>query len=338
MTGPARDADGTLRDEQDAAPRGLPRPLFLGILAAVVALFMLARGPVWEHPWDIDMLDSAIFWSYLPIPVLVAGGLLLARRFSWRFVFLDSLAITLIKYTLTFGFALVLWAMKEPPPRPAAAPPPPKAMVGVSASGEASPPPTPIAPERTGVVTGAVRSADGDPVAGAFVYVAAGLEAFVFERPTEPLRLENDGAAVHIGGAAAPAGLVVARAGQTLLGRSLDGRLHTLVASGGSTGTTFNVPMMSSGAWSTVLVREPAKVSRLRCTVHPDAEEPAYLVVLDHPFHGTTAADGSFRLQGIPAGVVTVAAWHASLGEASADVEVRPAAPATRDLRLSPPK
>src|SRR5205807_1993994 len=125
------------------------------------------------------------------------------------------------------------------------------------------------------------RDASGKPAADAFVYVAAGLEAFVFERPVEPLRVENDGTTVRVidGADAGPrshGSLVVARAGQTILGRSLDGRLHTLVASGGTAGTTFNIPMMSSGVWSTVVVREPAPVSRLRCTVHPRGEAPAY--------------------------------------------------------------
>lgn len=338
MTGPSEKVESETRDEKEASPRGLPRPMFFGILAAVVALFLLGRGPLWRDPWNADLLDSAIFWSYLPIPVLVAGGLLFVRRFSWRFLFLESLSITLLKYALTFGAAMTLWAMKGPPPKHAPPPPPPKAPA-VEAP---PPPPTPIAPERTGIVRGTVKNDAGEPAAGVFVHVAAGLEAFVFERPTATLHVENDGKAVRTkdapAGSAWPESLVVARAGQTLQGRSLDGHLHTLVASGGSAGTTFNIPMMSSGAWSTVVVREPAKVSRLRCTVHPEGESPGYLAVLDHPFFTVTAADGSFRLEGIPAGKVTLAAWHASLGEAGSDVEVGARAEVTADLRLSPPK
>ncbi len=98
-------------------PRGLPRTTFLLILAVVVALFLVARGAVWRNPWDPEALDSAIFWSYLPIPFLVAGGLLIARRFSWRFLFLESMAITLLKYVTTFLVALAFWATSDPRPR-----------------------------------------------------------------------------------------------------------------------------------------------------------------------------------------------------------------------------
>jgi hypothetical protein len=307
-----------------AEPQGLPRLTFFLILAAVVALFLLGRGPFWRQPWNIDALDSAIFWSYVPIPFLVLIGLYLARRFSWRFLFLDTLLITLIKYAITFSIAMVLWLLNDPPPRAPAEPASPRA----AAAPAPAPPPTPIAPEQRGAVRGTVKDAAGQPVAGAFVFVAAGLEAFVFERPSAPVHVENDGAGVR-------PPLVIARAGQEILGRSLDGHLHTLVASGDSAGTTFNIPMMSSGAWSTVVVHEPAKLSRLRCTVHPTGEAPAHLVVLDHPFFTSTGADGTFRLEGVPAAKISVSAWHAPSGEAQSSVEVAGRSEAIVDLSLA---
>lgn len=324
------DADEAPRALQDGAAggpqsQGLPRLTFFVILTLVVVLFLVGRGPFWRQPWDIDALDSAIFWSYVPIPFLVLGGLLLARRFSWRFLFLETLLITLVKYAITFSIAMVLWLLNDPPPRAAAGPSLPR-----SAAPEAPAlPPTPIAPEQRGAVRGTVKDATGRPVAGAFVFVSAGLEAFVFERPGAPVQVENDGAGVR-------PPLVVARAGQEILGRSLDGHLHTLVASGDVAGTTFNIPMMSSGAWSTVVVHEPAKLSRLRCTVHPTGEAPAYLVVLDHPYFTSSGQDGAFRLEGVPAAKLSLSAWHAELGEATATLEIAGRSETSLDLSLAP--
>ncbi|MEZ4310769.1 MAG: hypothetical protein R3F14_22225 [Polyangiaceae bacterium] len=323
--------------DEDTAPRGLPRAMFAGILAIVVTIFLLARGPVWRDPWNAGHFDSAIFWSYLPIPFLVGGGLLLVRRFSLRFLFLESLAITVLKYGITFAIAIALWASTSPPPKPAAPPPPPPKPAAPPAP---PPEPTPIAPGSTGVVRGTVTGPDGAPVAGALIHIATGLEAFVFARPTAPVRVENDGATVHMlpddGAPAFPVGLVVARAGQTITGRSLDGHLHTLVASGGSSGTTFNIPMMSSGAWSTVVVREPARTSRLRCTVHPNAERDASITIIDHPFFAATGPDGAFRFEGVPAAALTLAAWHSTLGEATSPAAVTAGQSTSADLRLAP--
>jgi hypothetical protein len=267
------------------------------------------------------------------------AGLFLAKRFSWRFLFLESMVIVLLKYAITFSLALVLWATSGgPPPPPPKAPPPVKTAVAQPPP----PPPTKIAPDQKGTVHGVVKDAGGHPVAGAFVYVASGLEAFVFEPPVDPVRVENDGKSVRASsgeGAAGklPAGLVVARAGQTIQGRSLDSHLHTLVASGDTAGTTFNIPMMSSGAWSSVVVREPAKVSRLKCTVHPDTEAPGYLVVLDHPFFTATADDGTFRIDGVPAAKIAIAAWHATSGAGDVEVTITARTDATADVSLAPP-
>ncbi|MBK8253575.1 MAG: carboxypeptidase regulatory-like domain-containing protein [Polyangiaceae bacterium] len=319
----------------DTAPRGLPRLLFIAILAAVVGLFLLARGPVWRDPWNADLFDSAIFWSYLPIPVLVGAGLLFFKRFSWRFLFLESLAITLLKYGITFSIAIALWASKGPPAKPTTAASAPRPTPVESPL----PPPTPIAKENTGAVFGMVKFPSKEAVPSALVYISAGLETFVFAPPTEPLKIENDGRKVHMQAPPPhwPAHVVTVRTGQKLLGRSLDAHLHTLVATGGSSGTTFNVPMMSSGAWSEVILREPARPSRLRCTVHPDAEEPAYLVVLDHPYFTATDTTGAFKIEGIPSKKITLTTWHPTFGETSSDVTVTNGGNTAVDLTIPQP-
>jgi plastocyanin len=60
-------------------------------------------------------------------------------------------------------------------------------------------------------------------------------------------------------------------------------------------------------------------VVAVRCDVH--AWMSAWIVVADAPF-AVSGADGSFTVPGVPAGAWTVTAWHESLGERSARVEV----------------
>src|SRR4051812_9969893 len=94
----------------------LTRLQFWGFLAIAVAVFLFASGPVWQHPWDIGALNRAIFYSYGVVPVLVLGGLAYKRRLGLRAFALDLLVLTLLKYTITFGIALLLWTAHGAPP------------------------------------------------------------------------------------------------------------------------------------------------------------------------------------------------------------------------------
>ena len=49
---------------------------------------------------------------------------------------------------------------------------------------------------------------------------------------------------------------------------------------------------------------------------------------------GSTGADGAFSFAGVPAGKVTLAAWHAERGDTSAPVEVPALGEVAADLRL----
>jgi hypothetical protein len=68
----------------------------------------------------------------------------------------------------------------------------------------------------------------------------------------------------------------------------------------------------------TFKVTEPGL--KFKCDVHPWMA--AYLFVMDHPYFGVSAADGSFSIPGLPAGSYQLAAWHEKLGEQEAKVTV----------------
>lgn len=48
----------------------------------------------------------------------------------------------------------------------------------------------------------------------------------------------------------------------------------------------------------------------------------AYVVVFDHPYHTTSATDGSFRIENVPVGRHRLSVWHERLGTRRAMVEV----------------
>jgi plastocyanin len=59
---------------------------------------------------------------------------------------------------------------------------------------------------------------------------------------------------------------------------------------------------------------------KFKCDVHPWML--GYVVVNDHPYFAVTGEDGSFKIEGVPAGKYTLEAWHEHYGVKTAEVEV----------------
>jgi hypothetical protein len=303
----------------DAPVERLTRTQFWVCLGLIVTMFMFITGPVWAHPWNINVLDVAIYVSYVPIPFLVLGCLAWRRKLNFKGAFLDILEMTLIKYAITFSFALVLWAVAVEPVTLRAF----SLLPATAAVPEPLPPPSVIPPETTGTLEGTAVDATGKPLAGALVFVEAGLEAFVFAPPQEPVRLENTGAGI------APR-LAVAQVGQPIFARSTDGHLHTFVASS-SGATLLNMPLISAGTFTPVNLRSPNGVVTLQCSVHPGAETPAQIGVFAHPFFAITKEDGRFRFEGVPEGSLRVGGFHTEQGRISQEARLEKGA----SLKLS---
>ncbi|MFQ5817398.1 MAG: carboxypeptidase regulatory-like domain-containing protein [Terriglobia bacterium] len=58
----------------------------------------------------------------------------------------------------------------------------------------------------------------------------------------------------------------------------------------------------------------------VKCDIHGWMQ--AFIRVDDHPFHAVSAADGSFRIAGIPPGTYTLEAWHEHFGSKEARVKI----------------
>ncbi len=73
----------------------------------------------------------------------------------------------------------------------------------------------------------------------------------------------------------------------------------------------------------------------VRCDVHPWMRLD--LGVVTHPFFAVTGADGTFRLTGVPAGTLQLAAWHPALARQEQTVTVHAGEPAAVTFRFAAP-
>ncbi|WP_164000225.1 carboxypeptidase regulatory-like domain-containing protein [Pyxidicoccus caerfyrddinensis] len=123
-----------------------------------------------------------------------------------------------------------------------------------------------------------------------------------------------------------------AMVGQPVAFKNSDGTLHNVRGLVG-TKSAFNVAQPPSGAQVQKTLPADAEVLKLKCDVHPWMT--AFVVTNPNPYFATTGADGTFSLQGLPAGKYTVEAWHESLGTKTAEVTVKDDAPAEASFAFS---
>lgn len=81
----------------------------------------------------------------------------------------------------------------------------------------------------------------------------------------------------------------------------------------------FNLGTYDIGASKPVKFDESCEVPLL-CNVH--AEMSAYVVVLDNPYFGVTAKDGSFTIKNVPPGTYKLKTWHEKLRSVEKEVTV----------------
>ena len=71
----------------------------------------------------------------------------------------------------------------------------------------------------------------------------------------------------------------------------------------------------------------------VRCDVHPWMR--AFIGVLPHAFFDVSGEDGSFDLQGLPAGEYVLEAWHETLGTRTLEVSVVAGQTASADFSFA---
>lgn len=157
-----------------------------------------------------------------------------------------------------------------------------------------------------------VRVGDGGGLADVFVYVSGGLEGQTFSAPATPVVLDQVGCIYqpHV------LGVMV---GQDMTIRNSDPVLHN-VNTQPTENRGFNRSQPREGMEANVTFGAAEVMIPVKCDVHGWMN--AYIGVTDHPYHATTAADGSFTISGLPAGDYTIEAWHPTLGASTMSVTV----------------
>ena len=164
---------------------------------------------------------------------------------------------------------------------------------------------------------------DNQALQNVFVYVKDGLGSYGFPIPSEPVVLDQDKCRYT------PRVLGV-RVGQALQIKNSDPLLHN-VRSNAVINQAFNksTPIEGMSFEHTFATKEV--MVPFKCDVH--GWMSAYVGVLDHPYFGTTAADGKVVLANLPPGTYTIEAWHEALGTRTQQVTI--AAKESRDVSFT---
>ena len=118
----------------------------------------------------------------------------------------------------------------------------------------------------------------------------------------------------------------VALVGQKLVAKNNDPTLHNVHTYLGSA-TVFNKGMPNAASKPIESVADKDGMMKWKCDVHPWMR--GYVGVNKNAFQAVTGADGSFKIDGIPAGTYTVEAWHEKFGTKTAEVTVEAGKAAT---------
>jgi plastocyanin len=177
------------------------------------------------------------------------------------------------------------------------------------------------------VTAGDVLVKDGK-VAGAFVYLKAGLGDRVFAIPTEPVEIDQVGCLYQPRVTGAQVGQLVRFANGDPLLHNVHG---TPTASPG-----WNMSLSRKGAVRDIRIDKPEVMVSVRCDLHPWMQ--AWIGVVDHPYFAVTGPDGAFLLKDVPPGDYTVAAWHERFGTREARVTLAPAGTATATFTFTASK
>ena len=176
------------------------------------------------------------------------------------------------------------------------------------------------------VYTEKIVANDAGQLANVFVYVKSGLDGGSYSAPSEAAVLNQQGCQYkpHVSGV---------MVGQPLIIRNSDPTLHNVHALP-EKNEEFNQGQPFEGMELEKSFDIAEVMVPFKCDVHPWMA--SYMGVLEHPFFAVTGPDGSFSIDGLPAGDYELEAWHEELGAQTLNVTVGSDGTATADFDFSP--
>ena len=132
-------------------------------------------------------------------------------------------------------------------------------------------------------------------LANVFVWISEGVDSDAYEAPETPGTIKQLGCMYvpHVSGV---------MVNQQVDITNDDDTIHNVKTK------YFNFAQNTKGMVESKKFRKPEFPVEFQCDVH--AWMSAYLHVVDHPFFAVTNSDGTFQLNGLPAGEYTVKVWH----------------------------
>lgn len=167
---------------------------------------------------------------------------------------------------------------------------------------------------------------DNGTLRWAFVYVKEGLGDRTFAPSTEVITFDQRGCmySPHVFGV---------QVGQVVEIINSDTFLHNVNSQPNERSNKFNFGMPVQNMKKEQKFRTAEVMVKIRCDVH--GWMGAYAGVLDHPYFAVSGEDGSFSIEGLPAGTYTLEAWHETLGTQTMEVTVGDGEAGTADFAFA---
>jgi plastocyanin len=123
--------------------------------------------------------------------------------------------------------------------------------------------------------------------------------------------------------------------GGRIIAKNSDDTLHNthlFLANDGDTRDLKNMALPKAGQTRKVKIKY-AGLHDVKCDAHNWMQ--GWVVASKHPYIALTGADGSFKMENVPAGEWTVKIWHEKFGDQESKVSVTAGAAATLDLQYN---